>query len=526
MTGKMKDARRLPVDDQREVLAFLSSPASYGPGVSKVERIDTHAAVVFLAGDRAYKIKRAVCFPFLDFSTLERRRWACEREIAINRRTAPKLYLDAAPITREAAGLAVGGKGKAIEWAVCMRRFDQAALFDRMAREGRLDAGRMAETADVIHAFHGAAPRLHGEAAVGGGGKAMRWVIDENLAEFDERPNLFPPAMVAALRAGLRESLERVGGLLDERVEAGFVRRCHGDLHLRNICLFEEKPTLFDAIEFNDRFAAIDVLDDLAFLLMDLDHRGLRPFANLVFNRYFQATEDFSGLRALPLFLSCRAAVRAKVSAIAEASQGAASAAASLRAEAMAYFEEAAAYLTPKPARLIGIGGLSGTGKTSLARALSPGVGAAPGALHVRSDVLRKQLFGVAETVPLPPSAYTPEVSRRVYEEMERRARSALAAGHAVIVDAVFAHAGEREAFEAIAGGLGAAFAGLWLEASPETLIARVGERRADASDATPEVVRQQLLYETGPVRWQRLAAGGPPGAVAKAAAVLLEGPR
>lgn len=509
--------------DQGQAIDFLASPAAYGPKVREVARIDTHAAIVFLAGDAAYKIKRAVRFPFLDFSTLEKRRQVCERELAINRRTAPELYLDVVAITREAdGGLAFGGKGEVVEWAVHMRRFDQDALFDQMAKAGRLTPELMRATADVIRAFHDKAERLKGTKAVGGGAKAVHSVIAENLDALKGRPDLFPPAAVEDLRNRMEGTFAKVSESLDRRVEEGKVRLCHGDLHLRNLCLIEGRPTLFDAIEFNDAFAAIDVLDDLAFLLMDLDHRDMRPFGNLVFNRYFADEEDFLGLRALPLFLASRAMVRAKVCAISETKQTAAKAKTALCEEAGAYLKEALGYLEARPARLIGIGGLSGTGKTSVARALAPEIGAAPGALHLRSDTLRKQLFGAAETERLGPSAYKPEVSRRVYDALGRRAKSALGAGHSVLIDAVSARPEDRTALEALAETCGVRFLGIWLEAQAETLLQRVGGRTGDASDATPEVVRQQLTVETGRVFWHRVSADGPLAKITAAARALL----
>lgn len=507
--------------DQAEVIAFLGKAGAYGPDVTKVARIDTHAAIVFLAGDAAYKIKRAVRYPFLDYSTLARRRRFCEREVAINRRTAPALYLGVVPVVRSHDGrLTLGGEGEPVEWAVHMRRFDQAALFDRMAREDRLTAGQMVATADAVRAFHEGAECLFGDAAVGGGTRALQRAIAENVAGFDARPDFFPLGETQHLRQAMEGAFDAIGGLLDARVADGYVRHCHGDLHLGNLCLLDGRPTLFDAIEFNEAFAAIDVLDDLAFLLMDLDHRGMRPFANLVFNRYFAGTADFSGLKALPLFLASRASVRAKVNALAESSQSTPSKKAALREEALAYFSAARAYLAPGPARLVCIGGLSGTGKTRVARALAPGIGAVPGALHLRSDILRKQLFKAEEMQRLPQSAYGPEVSAKVYADLERRGASALGAGHSVIIDAVSARADERDALGRLAAG--ADFCGIWLEAPRETLAARVAARTRDASDATAAVVDQQLLIETGPISWHRLSTDRPLADVIDAARALL----
>ncbi|MDX1576216.1 MAG: AAA family ATPase, partial [Kiloniellales bacterium] len=490
--------------DQDEVAGFLQDPATHGG--APVERFDTHGAMVFLAGSRAYKVKRAVEFSYMDFSTLAKRQEACEREIALNRRTAPSLYLHTLAITRgRDGGLALGGDGEVVEWAVVMRRFDQDDLLDRMAHEGRLTDSLLTELAEAIARFHDDAEALSTETESGGGSKGLGWAIDESLDELAERPELFPPREVEALAEAARDRLAAMATLLDRRLAQGYVRRCHGDLHLRNICLVDGVPTLFDCIEFNDRIACIDVFYDLAFLLMDLDYLELRPAANLVFNRYLQMTGDLTGPGALPLFLASRALVRAKVGASAAAAQTDAAARASWRNEAGRYFRDARAYLAPAAPRLIAVGGLSGTGKTTLARALAPDLGAAPGAVHLRSDVIRKELCGVGEQDRLPESAYEPKVTEAVYAAILERAGTVLAGGHSVIADAVYARAEERAAVEALARQHSLAFRGLWLSAEADTLVTRVEGRTGDASDATAAVVRRQLDYEIGPIAWQRV---------------------
>ncbi len=512
------------VADQSAVAAFLGDPASYGPGIESVERFDTHGAMVFLAGERAYKVKRAVAFPYMDFSTLARRRSACEKEVALNRRSAPDLYLGTEAITRDpSGGLCFGGSGEVVEWVVVMRRFDQDGLFDRLAADGGLTPDLMLRLTDAILRFHDEAERLDREQALGGGASGQREVADESLAELAERPDLFPAPEVEALAAQFRSWLEGNAGLLDKRLAEGRVRRCHGDLHLRNICLIEDRPTLFDCIEFNDAFAAIDVLYDLAFLLMDLEHRGLRPLANLVLNRYLRGGGAIDGLATLPGFFANRALVRAKVSASAEASQRDAAARLRLETEARQYFDAARRYLTPPAARLVAVGGLSGTGKTTLARHLAPWLGAAPGALHLRSDVIRKELWGFDDLSTLPPEAYGADFGERVYGQICERARQALAAGHSVIADAVYAKPAERDAISAVARDLGLRFDGIWLQAAPATLRDRVTARRDDASDADAEVVARQLSYDTGKIVWRRLEAGGPPDDIVNCAAEALE---
>ena len=289
--------------DQVAVIAFLADPASHGGAA--VERIDTHASIVFLAGDRAYKLKRAVRFSYLDYSTLALREQACRAELALNQRTAPELYEEASPITRDAAGrLSLGGTGAAIDWVVVMRRFEQETLFDRMAERGQLSNALMFDLAERIAQFHASA-EIEDES---GGARGNGRHDGERCAQSaGGRPGDARCAGVEALIAAIQADLTRVAPLLEARRRAGKVRHCHGDLHLRNICLVAGRPTLFDGIEFNRVISNIDVLYDLAFLLMDLHTRGLDGFANAVFNRYLDLLDEGDGLPALPLFLSVRA---------------------------------------------------------------------------------------------------------------------------------------------------------------------------------------------------------------------------
>lgn len=501
--------------DQSEVIGFLADPASHGPGIDRVERIDTHGAVVFLAGDRAYKLKRAVRYPYMDFSTLELRRRACAAEIELNRRTAPTLYLEARAVRRGPGGLAFAADGDVVDWVVVMRRFDEAGLFDRLAAAGRLTPDLIATLAEEIAEFHGAAERL----SDAGGADNLDWVIAGNDRQLAAAPaGLFDTASIAALSAQSRAALARLAPLLEERRRAGFVRRCHGDLHLRNICLVDGRPTLFDAIEFNDLLSCIDTLYDLAFLLVDLERRGLRALANLAFNRYLEATADYGGIAALPLMLACRGGIKAHTRAASAAAQPRAAAREPLIAEARRSLALAIAALPPPPPCLIAVGGLSGTGKSELARRLAPEIGAMPGAIVLRTDVIRKRQAGVGPGIRLGQSRYTAESTEAVYRELVDRARAIIAAGHAAIVDAVFADPRERAAAAAAAGELGVKFTGLWLTAPAAVLEQRIAGRRGDASDATAAVLRRQLGYNTANIAWFPIDASGTPADTLEAA--------
>jgi predicted kinase len=343
----------------------------------------------------------------------------------------------------------------------------------------------------------------------------MRWVIDGNAAGFAEYGrDCLDQRICQTLTDHLRRELGRHAALLDRRQAAGLVRQCHGDLHLRNIVMLDGQPTPFDGVEFNDEIACIDVLYDLAFLLMDLWRRGLTRHANLLLNGYLARTFDFEGLAALPLFLACRAAIRAKTSATAARLQTEDAPRRELEALAQRYLSMAVDLAKPADPMLVAIGGRSGTGKSTLALSMAPHTGPVPGAIVLRSDVIRKTLVGVHPLERLPATAYTRGMSTRVYRALADRAHIALRAGHAAIVDAVFAAPEERAAIEAVAANVAVPFFGLWLNAPADVLVARVEARRGDASDANADVVRQQLVTDPGPVSWQRIDAARDPDAV------------
>lgn len=495
--------------DQTDALAFLVSLPSDDPDRPDTVRIDTHANIIVLAGTQAYKVKRDVTFPFLDYSTLALRRAACEAEIEFNTANAPQIYRRAVPITRQTDGsLALDGDGEPIEWAVEMNRFDHDDELDKMAEDGRFPAALTDQLADMMVAAHADAPLrngpdFHAELAL---------YVEQNDAAFHEHPDLFPSEDVRHLTDTSRRVLSSLKDLILRRGEQGLIRRCHGDAHLRNIVLIDGKPVLFDAVEFSDAIATGDVLYDLAFLLMDLWERGQSAAANRVFNRYLDKSlidTHPEGLAALPFYLMMRAAIRSKIAAAAALTQSDPAQKAQQQDQAKAYFRYALMFLEPSSPMLLAIGGLSGTGKTSLAYALAPEIGRAPGARVLRTDVMRKKLLGVAETERAPASAYTKEASDRVYRTLDRDIQAALAAGHSAIFDAVFASADERAEVAGIAARVEAEFKGLWLSAAPDVLKERVSGRDSDASDATADVVEIQLTYDLGIMTWTEIDAGG-----------------
>jgi aminoglycoside phosphotransferase family enzyme/predicted kinase len=411
--------------------------------------------------------------------------------------------------------LALGGRGVPVDWLVDMVRFDEEGLFDRLAARGALDLNLMPPLAAAIARFHEATERRGDH----GGRAGMQWVVDGNAAGFAEQgAGVLDPASCSELTRKAKAEIDRVGDLLDRRVREGLVRQCHGDLHLRNIVLIEGKPTLFDAVEFNDEIACVDVLYDVAFLLMDLWRRRLEPHANAVFNRYLVESGDRSGLALLPLFLSCRAAIRAKTSATAARMQPDKARAGELTDLAREYLVMAKEFLEPGSPRLLAVGGFSGSGKSTLARTIAPSIGRAPGAVVIRSDEIRKSLLGVPIHEHLGPEGYTVDVTERVYRTVGEQVLEALEAGHSAIADAVFARSSDRIEIEQLAMKASVPFLGFWLDAAPEVLSARTETRGQDASDAGPSIVRRQVEEGHGEVNWQVLDASGSAQIVAERA--------
>jgi len=494
--------------DQESIFAFLTDPVTH----PQTLRIDTHAASVFLEGSRALKIKRAVRFPFLDYSTLAKRKAACDEEIRINRQFAPQIYHRVVPITsNEDGSLSIDGNGAPIEYAIEMARFDERQTIDHLAGAGPLDPVLVDAIADAIAASHTTAPRAPTEPWI----ESIPQIVADNTAAF-RTAACFPVDDIDDLKDASQSAFSHVHGLLEQRGGQGYVRRCHGDLHLANIVLIEQKPVLFDAIEFDEKIASIDVLYDLAFPLMDLLRYGRQAEANALLNRYLSITSDenLGALAALPLLLSMRAAIRAHVLL---ARLGRSNPEKTTIVEmARTYFELARALIHPPAPMLIAVGGLSGTGKSVLARELAPFVGPQPGAVVVRSDVLRKRLFGVRETERLPADAYLPEVSERIYDALGQDAAHVVSQGHSVVVDAVFAREAERAAIEEAARRLGVRFVGLFLMADLETRLNRVSHRVADASDATAEIAGLQEKYDIGTLDWAGIDASGSPEATLK----------
>lgn len=507
-----------PSSDFDEVCAFLSSGKAFNDAGTKPKVIRTHAAIVFLGPATAYKIKQPVKFDYLDFSTLEQRRKVCRHEIEVNQPHAPRLYIGLSTITREADGsLAIDGKGAVIEYAVKMRRFDQQNLLHNIAERGAFTDSLAADIASQIAEFHQAlTPRPTADGAA-----RIQEIISQINAVFQTIKPYLPLDAPEAFLKSATSYFTRVEAALKKRGEDGLIRRCHGDLHLQNIILQDGKPTLFDALEFDERLAVIDVLYDLAFLIMDLNHLGLKQAANRLVSVYTLRAWPLirhKGFLLLPLFMGLRAAIRAMVTAQAasQCDDDKLDQRRQKQQEAADYLTQAISYFTPPAPALIAVGGLSGSGKSTLAASLAPAMPGPIGAILLRSDVERKILFGVPELAPSPASAYTPENIQRVYDHIMEKADFILRQGQSILLDAVFSRPHERAAARDLARHLGVPFTGLWLDAPDECLYDRVAARRNDASDADTSVVTKQLTRTQGEVEcekegWVKIDASGSP---------------
>jgi hypothetical protein len=474
----------------------LSRPGAY-PHPAPVEHLETHISHVFLVGEYAYKIKKPLELGFLDFSTLERRREFCEEELRINRRLAPELYLAVVPIGGGADAPRVEGDGAPIEYAVKMRRFEQDGLLEHVLEHGALTPELIDALADQVACFHAEVQR----APAGGRFGAAASIAAPALQNFDQLAPLIDTAAelttLEALRRWTTAQHETLSALFDARQRAGFVRECHGDLHLGNIVLMGGKLRIFDAIEFNPELRWLDVMSEVAFLAMDLAVRGREDFGWRFVNRYLEHTGDYEGVRLVRYYLVYRALVRAKVAAMRAAQPDAGERERqSLADKCRHHLALAQRFALGAQPVLVIHHGLSGSGKTACSQAVLETLGA----IRIRSDVERKRQHGLAATEPAAAAVgegiYRRTATLATYARLAGLARACLAGGYPTLIDAAFLERGQREAFRALARELGVPFRIAWFRAPVDVLRERVAQRARrgdDASDAGLAVLDHQL---------------------------------
>jgi aminoglycoside phosphotransferase family enzyme/predicted kinase len=474
------------VNDLEGLIAGLSRPEAYPHPVDRVERVETHISYVLLAGEHAYKLKKPLDLGFLDFSTLQRRHFYCEEELRLNRRLAPDLYLEVVPVTGSLECPRIGRPGDAdgpvLEWAVHMRRFPQGDLLDRRS----LTPEMVDLLAERLAAFHGEASRAPADSPYGTRDAVLKPMV-ENVNQVRARIRLPENAgRLERIEAWTRMRWLELIPVLEARRAEGRVRECHGDMHRGNIAWVDGAPLIFDALEFNPALRWIDTASELAFLLMDLQEAGELGSARRLVNRYLELSGDYGALQVLDFYKVYRAMVRAKVLAIrlgqADLSPGEVGAD---REECARYLALAESFTQSRRPRLLIVCGLSGSGKSRLGRRLREALPV----IHVRSDVERKRLFGLAadeRTGATPGSGiYFPQATAWTYERLHRLAALILASGYDVLVDATFLTRARRGLFRKLAETRNAAFAILVLDAPIEVLRRRVIRRLADGCDAS-----------------------------------------
>ncbi len=466
---------------QNDVIDFLTKKSDAVHG--------THISKIFIMGDDVYKLKRAVKLPFLDYSTLDYRNRAARREVDLNRRTAPDLYRGVVTVTQtEDHDFHLGGDGKVVEWLVHMHRFDHKMQGNHLAAQNTFTRRHANALADAIASFHQTlSPRTDK-----GGHQFMRKAIADVVATCAKLPDPNMAQRAQNLGTRLLNLCDQKASRLDQRRDQGMVRLCHGDMHLSNIVVIDGIVIPFDCIEFNDDIAVIDILYDLAFPVMDLMRYGHNDLANLVMNRYLAATRDYDGLDLWPLFIGARALVRTMADGMAKDSDAAAR-----------YLDSLEKALQPQSPRVIAVGGLSGSGKSSVAQAIA----ADRGAVLLRSDEIRKRIYGVQPETKLPPEAYSSDITKTVFARFYDDAKVILDRGMSVVLDATHMNIAHRHASEAVACEARVPFTGLWLDAPPHILEQRVGDRKNDASDATIDVLRNQYRADLGPMSWEKINA-------------------
>lgn len=490
----------------KEVLDFLLSPESYPHKVDNFRHIETHISHVFLTGEFAYKLKKPVHFDFIDLRSRAQRRFFCTRELELNSRYAPEIYKSVLSISKLNGKLTFSSSGEEVEVVLCMTQFEPQSVLSELLLREQLTTEVLVQTTDEIAAFHRKAELAPDYGSLG------------DIAEFFganiQATRILPHSPVSAndakqLEESFKTALEQHSELISKR-QRTHVRAVHGDLHLGNICIFKEKPTLFDGLEFSASYSCTDTWADIAFLIMDLTERGHPALAQVVTNRYLEQTDDFSGLALLEIFMSYRATVRGKVMALEYAEAGI------TETQRQAAFSHSASYFqlaknlleqacATNP-QVIAIGGLSGSGKSTLAARLSQKLGA----IHIRSDVVRKHLNGASLVQVLPEACYTPEMNERTYAGMLERAHAALKAHKAVIIDAVFIDEAWRVAAASFAKRHKVPFSGFWCEAPYDVAVHRLKKRKGDASDADATVLGKQLAIPAGTINWTHLDTTSP----------------
>jgi len=476
---------------QSELVASLLKPGPYPHPVATLELIETHISWVILTGTYAYKIKKSVKLDFLDFSTLQLRRHYCEEELRLNRRMAPQLYLDVVPICGTERSPQVGGEGRAIEYALRMHQFPQSAQLDKQLDAGLLNENDMRDLAETVAAYHQDAIALD----FSGEQDAVRQISTSQLDNFPPIHSVTDLRTTHHVQEWTEQSLRDLEPRLVERHKNGFVRECHGDLHLSNLVRLSSGIVAYDCVEFSAALRNIDVINDVAFLAMDLVACARQDLAEIFVNRYLECTGDYSGMSVFGLYFVYHSMIRAKIAAVRSGQRHEVEGRAEHIAQLKHYLAVAIRWIKRPPPVLVGMHGLSGSGKTWLATQLM----AELPAVRVRSDIERKRLLELAETASSESrpgrGAYTARAKANVYKFMMEIINGLLEAGFNVIADASFLMYADRQMLEALADRKGTALVWIDVRADNDVLVRRLRHRmeaRDDASEAGTAVLDYQ----------------------------------
>ncbi len=481
-------------DTLHKLVTALQQPALFPHPVARFDVIETHISIILLTGPYAYKFKKPVDFSFLDFSTLEKRRHFCEEELRLNRRLAPELYREVVPVS---AGPKLGGDGEGIEYVIRMREFEQASQFDSLLDAGLLKPSHIDALALRIAKFHAGADVAAAQSNYGNPA-AVKAPVEEN---FEQILNCMHEAQKSTRLEHLQDwsgkTFQRLQADLQARKEHGFIRECHGDLHLRNVALVDDTPVAFDCIEFNDKLRWIDTISEIAFMVMDLDHRGQPGLASRFLNAWLEQSGDYAGVPLLRYYLVYRAMVRAKVDCLrAHQTDVDAATRETILQDYHAYLELGERYTKPSPPTLLLMHGLSGSGKTRVSQSLLESLPA----IRLRSDIERKRLHGLAGDARtgagIDQDIYSRAAGERTYRHLKSLAGTLLEAGHTVIVDATFLQHARLAPFIELAGNLSVRCFIIDCQAPESELRKRIAARerdRLDASEAGSEVLDNQL---------------------------------
>jgi aminoglycoside phosphotransferase family enzyme/predicted kinase len=475
-------------------ISSMLNPNVYDHAVKRIELIETHISWVILTGYFAYKIKKPVDFGFLDFSTLDKRHIFCEQEILLNRRMAPDIYLDVVAISSIQGKPVISGTGRAVEYAVKMVQFPQSSQLDHMLLSGELTVEHMEPIARMVADFHQSVQVAEDDATDYGSADMVYQPVEENFTQINQHmvPGHYATSL-NELKLWSKSEGARLRAVFDQRKRDGFVRECHGDMHLRNLVWLDGQPMAFDCIEFDPGLRWIDVICDIAFLVMDLHDREETRLANRLLNSYLEVTGDYAGLSVLPFYLCYRALVRAKVDAFRlEQPNVAEHEREQSRLEFESYIELATRYTRRQTPRLIIMRGVSASGKSTVSRHLLDSLGA----IRIRSDIERKRLFNVerAGGAPGEVDIYSEQATRETYEKLAELAAGLIGDGYSVIVDATFLEYEQRKQFQSLASCSGIPYAILETWAPDEVLRRRIVNRKHDVSDADIAVLENQLI--------------------------------